>query len=59
MQYSVDEASSKCRHSWMRRALHDWLRRQGWTELADKLDRQYSESESSNAQNFADELVKA
>lgn len=38
LQFSVDEASTKCRHGWMRTALHDWLRRQGWDAVADRLD---------------------
>eukprot|EP00775_Hariotina_reticulata_P004482 gene4482-4736_t len=27
------EASSQCRHQWMRDALHTWIERKGWTQL--------------------------
>jgi len=30
---SLSEASSKCRHQWMREALAIWVRRQGWEPL--------------------------
>ena len=38
LQMTVEEASSLCRRPWMRGALHDWLRKQGWCDLADELD---------------------
>lgn len=38
LQFSVEEASSKCRHGWMRKALHDWLRRKGWDDVAERLE---------------------
>jgi hypothetical protein len=38
VQHTVEEASVKCRHSWMRAALLDWVRRQGWLALAERLE---------------------
>ena len=38
LQMSPTEASQVCRRPWMRGALHDWLRRQGWGDLAEQLD---------------------
>jgi hypothetical protein len=29
-QVPISEASALCRRPWMRSALHDWVRKQGW-----------------------------
>jgi hypothetical protein len=43
LQMSIAEASALCRRPWMRTALHDWLRKQGWDALAAQLDSLHAE----------------
>jgi hypothetical protein len=44
---SLHEASLSCRHQWMRDALHQWARSQGWgSQLPDGPARIDSESTS-------------
>lgn len=38
VQRTLAEASAMCRHTWMRTALHQWIRSQGWNDVADALD---------------------
>lgn len=38
VQFCVEEASAKCRHGWMRTALHDWLKRKGWEATVERLE---------------------
>jgi len=37
LQVSLEEASRRVRHEWMREALHVWIMHQGWNETMERI----------------------